>query len=248
MVLSAFPRLVRKMPRTGPASQLIKEVMGLLMLATAAYFIGVGLSSMLNQPPDPPGQAYWWVVAAFVAAAGIWLAWRTLKIAHRPLNKVFFSGLGVLMAVGSVFLAVNFTERGPIPWQYYTPERFAEAKAAGKVVVMEFTAEWCLNCKTLEQTVLRDPRVVALLNDSRVVPMKVDLTGNNPAGNAMLKEAGRVTIPLLAVFNPDGEIVYKSDYYTVDQVVGAISDAGVVVYDWTLNARPLVQRGAPASP
>src|SRR5690606_27795116 len=42
-ILSMNPKLVDRMPRTGPASELIKQVMGLLMLAAAFYFIGTGL-------------------------------------------------------------------------------------------------------------------------------------------------------------------------------------------------------------
>jgi thiol:disulfide interchange protein len=56
---------------------------------------------------------------------------------------------------------------------------------------MEFTAKWFLNSLSIEETVLREPRVVALLNNPHVVPMKVDLTDNNPDGNSMLKAAGR---------------------------------------------------------
>ncbi len=51
---------------------------------------------------------------------------------------------------------------------------------------MEFTAEWCLNCKALEESVLRNERIASLLNGDGVVPIKVDLTGNNEAGNEML--------------------------------------------------------------
>ena len=80
MALSIFPALVERMPRTGPASELIKQVMGLLMLAAAAYFVGVGLSALVVTPPDPPGKEYWWAVMAFGAAAGFWLAYGTLRI------------------------------------------------------------------------------------------------------------------------------------------------------------------------
>jgi thiol:disulfide interchange protein DsbD len=225
IVLSAVPRLVRKMPRTGPASQLIKEVMGLLMLAAAAYFIGVGLSGLAVQPPDPPSRAYWWVVAAFIAAAGAWLAWKTVQISHKPVTRGVFVSLGVLMVLGSAMMATSFTDHGPIAWSYYSPERFETAKAEGKSVLMEFTAEWCLNCKTLEETVLKDPRVVKLLRSCNVVPMKVDLTGNNTPGNALLKAVNRVTIPLLVVFDPTGSEVYKSDYYTVEALMDAVAPA-----------------------
>ena len=38
LVLSAFPALAKRMPRTGPASELVKQVMGLLMLSGGGLF------------------------------------------------------------------------------------------------------------------------------------------------------------------------------------------------------------------
>src|SRR5262249_12050052 len=105
---------------------------------------------------------------------------------------------------------------------YFTPERFAAARSQDKVLVLEFTAAWCLNCHALEQAVLDDPRVVKLLNSTNVVPVKVDLTGNNPAGNRKLIESGRRTIPYLVIYSAAGSEVFASDAYTVEQVVGAI--------------------------
>lgn len=225
LILAAFPNLTKQMPRTGPASELIKQVMGLLMLAAAAYFIGVGLSGMLVTPPDPPSLLYWWVVAAFSIMAGLWLIWRTFRITPRMLRRAIFGIIGAVIVGVSVFIAVRVTDKGPIDWTYYTVQRFADAKREGKVVVMEFTAEWCLNCKALEQSVLRDSRVVKLLGSDSVAAIKVDLTGNNTVGNAMLRDVDRLTIPLLVVFSPDGREIFKGDYYTPDQVVQAVADA-----------------------
>ena len=103
--------------------------------------------------------------------------------------------------------------------------RFAEALAEDKVVVLDFTAEWCLNCKTLEATVLQTPDVVAAFDREDVVPMKIDLTGENPDGKAKLEEARRLTIPLLVVYGRQGEEIWKSDAYTPSQVLGAIVQA-----------------------
>ena len=113
-----------------------------------------------------------------------------------------------------------------IDWVYYTPDRFQQKLDAGNVVVMDFTADWCINCKVLEQNVLEDDRVADLLDDKGVVPMKVDITSSaNQAGNAMLAEMGYSTIPLLVVFDPAGEVVFKNDFYRVGQVVQAIERA-----------------------
>jgi thiol:disulfide interchange protein DsbD len=128
----------------------------------------------------------------------------------------------VVLSLGG---AVRLSDKGPIDWIYYTPQRFAEAQAAGKVVVLEFTAEWCLNCKAMEEAVLRNERVVKLLTDQAVAPIKVDLTGNNVDGNAILTDVQRRSIPLLVIFSPDGREIFKGDFYTIEQVVGAIDEA-----------------------
>ena len=225
LVLAAFPALVKNMPRTGPASDLIKQVMGLLLLAAAAYFAGAGLSGLMVEPPAPPSRLYWWAVGLVAAAAGLLMMLRTFRITPRIGPRIVFGGLGALILAASILVAVRMTDKGPIDWIYYTPERLAEARSDGDVVVLDFTAEWCLNCKTLEATVLATKQVAAALNGDGVVAMKVDLTGNNEAGNALLRESGRLTIPLLVVLAPDGTEIFKSDAYTPRQVLDAIAQA-----------------------
>ena len=225
LALSIFPALVDRMPRTGPASELIKQVMGLLMLAAAAYFVGVGLSALAVTPPDPPGTGFWWPVMAFGAAAGFWLVYGTRRITARTGRRAVFGCLGAALVVFSAVGAVRFTDKGPIDWIYYTPARFEEALEDGQVVVMDFTAEWCLNCKVLEHNVLQSPEVVSLLARPDVAPVKVDITGNNPVGKEKLRNTGRLTIPLLVIYTPGGHEIFKSDFYTIEQVVEAVNMA-----------------------
>ena len=221
-LLSVSPHLVSKMPKTGPASVLVKQVMGLLMLAAAAYFFGVGVEVLLSSPADPPGKLYWWPVMFFSFCAGGWTAWRTVQIASGKKAKYFFTGLGLAIMLVSVLGVFRLTHTGPIDWTYYTPERLELAQEEGQTVVMVFTAEWCLNCKVLERGILDSAKIVKLLTDERVLPMKVDITGNNPEGKAKLKEVGSLTIPLLVVVDAKGNQVYKSDFYTVNQLYQAV--------------------------
>ncbi len=225
LVLSASPAWVEKMPKTGPASELIKQVMGLFMLAAAVYFIGIGVAALFSKPPNPPTKLYWWPVMFFCIAAGGWLAYRTLQITARVKLKAFYAGIGVMIMALSAWGAVQLTDPGPVDWVYYTPQRFSEASDDKKIVVMVFTAEWCLNCKALEQGVFKDSKIVTLFATEDIVPMKVDITGNNPAGKAKLKEVGTLTIPLLVIFSPTGSQVFKSDFYTADQVYKAVTKA-----------------------
>lgn len=227
LLLSIRPGLLSRMPRSGPASVLLKQAMGLLMLAVAAFFIGLSVSSALQRPPDPPSAAYWWVVALFVLVACAWVALRTWRITGSVRTRSVVLAAAGTVGLVAVLLARQFTSEGPIDWTYYTPQRFAKAAAAGEVMVVDFTAEWCLNCRALESGVLHTDDVVAALAQEGVVPMRVDLTGDNPDGQAKLAELEWVGIPLLAVFGPglgyDRPLMY--DTYTPQVVIDAVRRA-----------------------
>jgi thiol:disulfide interchange protein DsbD len=90
---------------------------------------------------------------------------------------------------------------------------------------MVFSAEWCLNCKALEQSVLTSAPVVEQFTGGDVAPIKVDITGHNPQGKAKLQEIGHLTIPLLVVYSPAGKEVFRSDFYTVEQILAAVDKA-----------------------
>jgi thiol:disulfide interchange protein len=77
----------------------------------------------------------------------------------------------------------------------------------------------------LEQSVWDNPELAKLVSEPSVLPMKVDLTGSNPEGRKKLQEAGSLTIPLLVVYQPDGQPVFRSDFYTPNQAAEAIRTA-----------------------
>ncbi len=225
LVLAAFPRLVRRMPRSGPASELPKQVMAIFMLAAAAYFAGTGVSSLAAEPGTPPSQAYWWPVMGLCAAAGMWAAWRASRLSAGTFAKtVWFVAAGLALGA-SVLGGLRLTDHGPVAWVYFTPQRLEKAIAEQHAVAMVFTAEWCLNCKALEQAVWSDRELAGWIAREPVVPMRVDLTGDNPAGKAKLREMGSLTIPFLAVLAADGRTVFTGDFYTAEQVRQAIRRA-----------------------
>jgi len=125
-------------------------------------------------------------------------------------------------------MTAGFSSAGPIDWTYYTPDRFESSVRRGEVIVLDFTAEWCLNCKALEHGVLFREDVVEVLNGPGVTPMRIDLTGDNPPGKAKLAELEWVGIPLLAVYGPDTgyDNPIKYDSYTVGMVIDAVRRVG----------------------
>ncbi len=226
LILAAFPQLVKGVPKTGPASELLKQVMGLLMIAVAIFFIGVGLDPMFRGPVDPPIRFHWWLTAAVVVGSAVWMIYRLFKLKVQMMPRVVVSLGGLAVAIGMVMFTISVTDRGPIWWVGFTNERYARAVKENKVIITDFTAEWCFNCKALETAVLHKPEVVAAFNDPNVVAFRVDMTGANPEGQARLKELKWLGIPLLTIQGPGLGEPAKFDTYTPQVVLDAMAQVG----------------------
>ncbi len=246
LVLSLKPSLVEKIPRTGPASELVKQVMGLLLIAAAAYFIGAGLIALVAEHPYLGRQLHWWAVALFVVIAALWLIIRTFQITPSTSLRSSFLVGGLVLSSVATFHAVNSTGNARENWQTrqaaladagdasyvtgywneWTLESFEQARADGHITVLDFTAEWCINCKVLKASVLdRDP-VYSELANADVVKFTVDLTSRSAPGWDFLRnELGQTGIPLLAIYPPGSDEPWQSNAYTPQQVLSALEQA-----------------------
>ncbi len=246
IILSIFPGLLKKLPKTGPASELVKQIMGLLLLAAAAYFIGSGLIALVAGKPYLAKLLHIWIAALFGIGAGGWLMIKTFEISKKPINRGIFGMIAIVIAALGLLVANRFTsdakeeyelrraalEEAAISgglllttWNDYRPELMQRAIDEGKIVIQDFTAEWCINCKVLEKTVLGSAAVKAEFAKDDTIMFKVDLTGNNPEGDQALRDLGRTGIPTLAIYGPGLESPWVANAYTIDQVVDAIEQA-----------------------
>jgi thiol:disulfide interchange protein DsbD len=77
------------------------------------------------------------------------------------------------------------------------------AKAEGKVVMLDFSADWCISCKEMEKYTFSDPGVQQALHD--VVLLKADVTPNDELDQALLKNFGLIGPPSILFFDRNGE-------------------------------------------
>ena len=229
IVLAVFPSLLKSVPRTGPASELVKQVMGLLMIAAAAYFIGTSVISFGSgrgwQFVWWGKAAHWWVIGLVGIATGLWLLIQTIRISKSIGKRLVFGVIGAFFAFTGGYVAYGQTmHQYHNFWQPFSPELLASSLADGQVVVLDFTAEWCLNCKTLEAAVLSKSPVKPELLSADVVPMVADLTSLSAPGWSFLNnDLGQTGIPFLAIFSPGQEDpVWVSNAYTSKQVLEGI--------------------------
>jgi len=238
MLLSANPNWISRVPRTGPAGELVKQVMGMLTIAVSIFFIGTGLLGLIAEQPWLGGVLHWWFIAAVGVMTGAWLMLRTFQITPSPIRRAIFSLVALFVAIPPIGWAhfqtnvafQNYTPPGAGSqahgvWHLYDEAKVLEAEQEGKVVVLEFTAEWCLNCKTLEAAVLNRSEVQDALKAEGVYPVKVDLTSRSAPGWKRLRDMGEAGIPLLAIKGPGSTGWVKSNAYSTTWVLDQIAAA-----------------------
>ncbi|EQL43165.1 thiol:disulfide interchange protein [Pseudomonas aeruginosa VRFPA03] len=112
----------------------------------------------------------------------------------------------------------------PGEWQNLTTPAqldaaLAEARQAGKPVLLDWYADWCISCKVIERQVLTDPTVQARLTAYRL--LRFDITESNPAQRGLLDRYNLFGPPAILFFAPGG------DEWSDLRVIGEIDAAGL---------------------
>lgn len=190
LVLGSFSGLLQKMPRSGEWMNAVKHVFGLIMFGMALYYLKTLMSD----------TAFKAVVMLYGLGAGVYLLFLdgTGSSARR-----FFAmkrSLGAVAAVAAVWFVLphgSAPKEAGLHFEPYSEQRITEARAAGRPVLVDFGAEWCLACKEMEAKTFADPRVVKALQG--VVTLRADMTNNTPEVDRLYKEYGIVGLPHVAL-------------------------------------------------
>jgi thiol:disulfide interchange protein len=220
-LLSAFPELARRFPRTGPWSELVKQMMAFLLLGSAIFFARRFIA------PITGADAFWWILFGVAVLAAGFLMVKTFAFAKSATPK-FVSGVIALLIVGGTFAIVRWIVDQPYAWTPYTQEALQAARKQNRVVVVEFTADWCSTCEYVEKTALHDKLVVNAVKQDNVEMLRVDLTSRSAKGWPMLKELSPVAaIPYTVVYGPgSGEPQKLAGIYSAQDLTQAIERAG----------------------
>lgn len=106
-------------------------------------------------------------------------------------------------------------------WKLFDRATLDAELAKGRPVVVDFTADWCMNCKFLERTILHTPEATAVFDAKNAVTLTADWTNQNGDSpdileiNELLDANGARQVPTLMIFspkNPEKPIVLRGLY------------------------------------
>jgi thiol:disulfide interchange protein DsbD len=78
----------------------------------------------------------------------------------------------------------------------------SDAKNAGRPLLLDWYADWCISCKVIEHDVLPDPRVTSKLTGYRLI--RFDMTDSNAEQRALLDRYKLFGPPALLFFGKNG--------------------------------------------
>ncbi len=204
LLLSYAPWLQRLLPKPGAWMETLKQVFAFPMYASAAWLLWV-----LAQQTSAIGLGA--ALAGLVLIAMAAWAYQKIKTSRGRAGRVAAAATAAVSLIAAVWLPANL-EGAPrsdaasaavndAGWQPYDPARVAKLRAAGRPILIDFTASWCLTCLVNERNTFSEPAVRAVFRDKDVALFKGDWTRQDPRITRALAHFGRAGVPLYVVYN-----------------------------------------------
>jgi thiol:disulfide interchange protein DsbD len=204
------------LPKSGPWMNTVKRFFGVLLLAVAIYIV----SPLM---PVAVQMAAW---SALLIVTAVYLrAFDPLPAAVRGFER-FSKGLGVIALIVGIAYAIgalsgsrdllqplsglrvgagaqrSASEETPFQRVGSPTELEARIAGAGKPVMLDFYADWCVSCKEMERYTFTDDRVKQRFRD--IVLLQADVTANKPEHLALLKRFRLFGPPGIVFFDGTG--------------------------------------------
>jgi len=200
----------------------------LLGTSCTAPCLGPALGFALSQPA-PTIFAMFGAMAAGMSTPYALLAAKPGWLRYLPKPGIWMvrvkQALGVLLMgtvlwLGSLMIKELFPARTePFPTQ------LARALSEHKIVFIDFTADWCVNCKVNEHQVLDSGPVQDAFKQQGVILLKADWTSGDEGITALLRKFGRAGVPCYVVYSPDGRVMVLPEVITKDIVLNALEQS-----------------------
>ncbi|NOY40682.1 MAG: hypothetical protein GXP26_02430 [Planctomycetes bacterium] len=219
LLIGVAPSLVSWIPKPGAWMNTMKHLLGFVLLGTVVY-----LFSTINQD---------YFLATLALLFGIWFGcWligqTSITASEKTRRNAWLGAIGSAAIVGVFAFKILTPSDALLPWQPYSPQALAAARAEGKTVLVDFSANWCPTCKTNLKFAINRTEVRDLVEKNNVVTLLADWTDRSETIKNALRELNSQSIPLLAIYpaDPSREVIVLPDLLSKSKVLKALSTAG----------------------
>ena len=122
----------------------------------------------------------------------------------------------LILLVCVVVVGIWFFSSRPAPsavaWMDDHQDALRQAEASGRLVLLDFGADWCPPCQKMNQNVFSDPEFAAQL-EKWVVPLRVDLSNRRPPPSVgeMIRRHGVEVLPTFIVVDTKGQQIARRE-------------------------------------
>ena len=207
LLLSAFPHLLRFLPKSGSWMVRLKQGLSFPMFATVIWLVWI-----LSLQVGSDGVVRFLLGLLFISI-GLWTfgQWclATVRLRYR-IMALSVMGLSLIAAFSVVLpleptvsgVQIGGKGKGEIATEPYSERRLNELLASNRPVLVEFSAAWCLTCQVNDLIVYRSEQVQKRLQEKGVVLLVGDWTKRDSAITRAINSLGRDGVPLNALYIP----------------------------------------------
>lgn len=237
LLLSFRPAWLKFLPRPGRWMGQFKVAMGFPMLATAVWLFSLAVAHYGK-------RALWLGLFLVLVSMAAWVYGEFVQRATRGRAVGLAAALALL--VGGYFYVLEGQLRWRFPeapqaagnslkeaddgieWQPWNQQAVEAARREGRPVLVDFTADWCLNCLANKRIALEVPSVRARLKQLNVLALIADYTNTPDSITTELRHYGRAGVPLVLVFpkEPSRPAIVLPALLTPGIVLNALDKAG----------------------
>lgn len=204
VIICIDPRLLKFLPKPGAWMEHFKVAMGFPMLATAMWLFWLTATRM--------GKAgvLWFGLFLILLAFATWIWGQFVQRSHKRRGIAMAAAL-IVLALGYFYiLEAKLSWRSPtmvakehLQWKTWSPEAVEKSRREGHPVLIDFTADTCLNCHFNKLTSIEVAPTEKKLKEINAETFIADFTDEDPTIAKELKRYGRPGVPLVLVFPAD---------------------------------------------
>ena len=200
------PAWLRFLPRPGVWMVRFKVAMGFPMLATAMWLFWFTAGRL----GESGTGVLWFGLFLVVLASAAWVWGEFVQRSTRGRGWAMVIAALLLLAGYFGFLERQLDWRTPagrrvkgLEWQKWSAAAVEQARREGHPVMVDFTADSCLNCKWNKATAIEIDATRARIKELGVRVFEGDFTDGDPIIADELKKHGRRGVPLVLMYSAD---------------------------------------------